>query len=150
MATYRLASITITDAVDAAFSDGDLLVVMWNDVTEAIVVELNGASFTTAGTLLGELDTNYQIIIGVSSYEGEYAIAGYSFCDSTTLNWFRMLTSYPEYPFFQQQTTANSPVCATGGGAVCDIHFTGTPTITHATNTSEGGSFTVTATSSNG
>jgi hypothetical protein len=151
MATYRLANIVITSTVDAALANGDELIIMWDDVADNFSITKNGSAFTTAGTLLGILDTNYTIIIGVSSTEGGYAIAGYSFCDSTTLNWFRMVTTYPVYPFFELQTTANSPVCATGGtGAVCDIKFSGPPTITHSTDKSTGGSITATATSSNG
>lgn len=151
MATYRLANIVITNTVDAALANGDSLIIMWDDVASNFSVTKNGSAFSTPGTTLGILDTDYSIIIGISSHEDGYAIAGYSFCDTTTLNWFRMVTTYPVYPFFERQTTANSPVCATGGtGAVCDIHFSGTPTITHATSISAGGSVTVTATSSNG
>ena len=73
MATYRLASIVITDPVDAAFAVNDNVVIMWNDTTQAITVEKNGASFTTAGSLLGDLDVNYRITIGVSSTSGGYA-----------------------------------------------------------------------------
>lgn len=150
MALFRLASIVITDPVDVAFSANDLLIVFWNSSTEAITVELNGSPFTTAGTTLGSLNTNYRIVIGVSSTEGEYAVAGYSFCDSTDLVWFRMLNAYPEYPFFEQMSTVDSPVCDTGGGVVCDIHFVGPPQIVHATNQTDGGSITAVAVSSNG
>lgn len=150
MARFRLASIAIIDPVDVSFTAGDLLVIMWNDSTEAIESELNGVSFTTAGALLGQLGTNYNIVIGISSYEGSYAIAGYSFCDSTDLNWFRMVTTYPEYPFFEKQITTDSPVCDTGGGVVCDIHFVGSPSITHAVDLTSGGSITVLAEGSNG
>lgn len=151
MATFRLAVITIVDPVDPSFLAGDEVLVMWDGSTSAIIVTKNGSPFTTPGATLGQPDTNYRIVIGVSSYEGEYAISGYSFCSGTDLHWFRMITIFPEYPFFTKQITTNSPVCAVGGGAVCDIHFIGSPTITHASNlTDPDGQIIVEATSSNG
>lgn len=151
MATYRLASLLVTSTVDASFVDGDAIVVMWNDSTSAITVTKNGSAFTTTGATLGVLDTNYEIVIGVTSTDNGYAISGYSFCNSTTLNWFRMVTDYPEYPFFERKETINSPVCDAGGGVVCDIHFTGPVTVTNTTSlTSPDGTITASATSANG
>lgn len=150
MATFRLAVITIVDPVDPSFLAGDEVLVMWDGSTSAIIVTKNGSPFTTPGATLGQPDTNYRIVIGVSSYEGGYAVSGYSFCSGADLHWFRMVTTFPEFPFFAKQITINSPVCAAGGGVVCDIHFTGVPAITHASDISTGGSVTVTAESSNG
>lgn len=150
MAQFQLAQILIVDPVDVAFAADDDLIIYWDDVAEDFALTLNGVSFSTSGSLLGEIDVNYRIIIGVSSTENDYAIAGYSFCNGAHLNWFRMPIFYPEYPFFETQVTADSPVCDTGGGVVCDIHFNGPPVITHSSDKSTGGSITVSATSSNG
>lgn len=155
MAQYQLAAIIILDPVDVAFAANDVLRIYWDDVTEEIVVTLNGASFTTEGTLLGQPPSqteagNYQVMEGVTSIENGDFISAYSFCETTTLVWFSMVSAFPQYPFFGRQTTPDSPVCDVGGGAVCDIHWVGDAQITHATNQTEGGSVLVTAESSNG
>src|SRR5690606_39346872 len=77
-------------------------------------------------------------------------VVGYSFCDGSDLVWFTILDYYPEYPFCEKKITANSPVCAVAGGAVCDIHFTGPPKIAPASTQSESVLVTVNAVSSNG
>lgn len=155
MAQYQLAQIIILDPVDVSFSANDIVRVFWDDSTEEIVVTLNGGSFTTATAILGDPPTqtsggNYQIMSGVTSTEDGDHVSGYSFCDGTSLVWFSMVSSYPQYPFFGKRITEDSPVCDTGGGAVCDIHWVGSPTITHAVSQTEGGSIQVAAESSNG
>jgi hypothetical protein len=151
MAQFLLVSVLVhTPPTSSDLVANDVIDVYWDDTTSAIVVKKNSVVWGgSVGGYFGDLGTNYHIS-GITSYEGEYAISGYSFCSSTDLKWFRMLISYPYHPFMEQRTTTNSPVCAIGGGAVCDIAFSGAPTITHATDLSTGGSFTVTATSSNG
>src|SRR5690348_16909272 len=117
MGQKLLASIRITDPFDdTVFDPNDLLFISWDDVAEAIYVTLNGSTFTT-NVLLGEEGSHYNVILGVTSSENGYSIAGYSFCDGADLNWFRMLKEYPRYPFFEKMVTANSPVCDVGGGA---------------------------------
>lgn len=151
MAQYLLVSVLVhTPPSSSDLTANDTVTVYWDDSTSALVVKKNGTVWAgSAGGYFGILNDNYYVS-GITSYEGEYAISGYSFCSGADLKWFKMLTSYASYPYMESQTTVDSPVCDTGGsGPVCDIRFTGAPTITHATDQSSG-SFTVTATSSNG
>lgn len=150
MAQYLLASIRITEPFnDSVFDAGDLLFISWDDVAEDFYITLNGSDFTT-NVILGEEGSHYSFILGITSSENGYAVAGYSFCDGADLNWFRMLKEYPRYPFFEKMVTADSPVCDVGGGAVCDIGFVGPFTVTHSTNKTEGGSIKFQVSSSNG
>jgi len=151
MAQLLLFSVMIHNPPSSSdFSAFDVIDTYWDDSTSAIVVKKNNSVFAgSPGAHFGELDTNYYLS-GATSFEGEYAVAGYSFCSGDDLKWFRMLLFYPFYPYAQLRTTADSPVCATGGGAVCDIAWVGAPVITHATNLTDGGTVTVEATSSNG
>src|SRR5690606_30003301 len=101
MAQYQLAQIIILDPVDVAFSANDILRIYWDDVAEDIVVTLNGASFTTEGTLLGEPPTqtdggNYQVMGGVTSMENGDFVSAYSYCDGTSLVWFSMVSAFPQ------------------------------------------------------
>ena len=151
MAQLHLFSVLVhTPPSSSDFIANDVVDTYWDDSTLAIVVKKNGTVFAgSAGAYFGELNTNYYLS-RATSFEGEYAVSGYSFCSSADLKWFRMAMSYPTYPYAELQTTVDSPVCDTGGGAVCDITFTGAPIITHAPDRTTGGSITVTAVSSNG
>lgn len=129
-------------------STNDVIDVYWNDVTEAIDVEKNSVSWGgSAGGQIGEIDVNYRVS-GISSYDSQYAISVYSFCDTTTLNWFRMARIFPSYPFMERVETVDSPVCGT---ATCDIHFVGPLQVTNSTDlTSNNGQVIALAESSNG
>lgn len=149
MANYLLASIRIVQPFDVNFTAGDLLFISWDDVAEDFYITLNGSDFTT-NCLLGKEGVHYSVILGITSSEGGYSIAGYSFCDGADLVWFRMVKSFPQYPFFEKMITVDSPVCDVGGGAVCDIGFVGPITVIHSVDKSTGGSVKFRVTSSNG
>lgn len=151
MAQYHLFSVLVhTPPSSSDLIANDVVDMFWDDSTSAIVVKKNNVVWTgSAGGYFGDLNTNYYLS-RATSFEGEYAVSSYSYCSGADLKWFRMVLSFAAYPYAEQQTTVNSPVCATGGGVVCDITFSGAPTITHATDLTTGGSITVTATSSNG
>lgn len=135
---------------------GSVIEMFWNDSSNEIEVEING---TPSGTPdeIGQKDLHWSVMSGVSSQSGGELVSSYSFCSGTTLNWFGLHVSYPQFPYARKRTTTNSPVCGapSGGGggqpAVCDIRFEGAPLVTHATNlTQNNGSIKVTASSSNG
>lgn len=150
MALQLLVSVLVHTTPGGDLVNNDVLNVYWDDVGESLSYTKNGGSFTPgSSTQIGDINTNYYTS-GITSYEDGYAISGYSFCDGTDLKWFRMVTSYPMSPFMELTTTTDSPVCDVGGGAVCDIHFVGSPLVVHATSQGDGGSITVSATSSNG
>lgn len=152
MAQFLLVSVLVhTPPSGSSFIANDVVNAYWDDSTSTITVTKNGSPYTyTSASQIGIIGTNYHVS-NITSYEGEYAISGYSFCNSTTLNWFRMLTDYPMPPYMGRVQTANSPVCDVGGGAVCDIHFTSARVVTPTTSlTNPNGSFTTTAESSNG
>ena len=151
MAQFQIFSVLVhTPPSSSDLIANDVVAMYWDDSTSAVVVKKNGVDWAgSAGGYFGEYNTNYYLS-GATSHEGEYAISGYSFCSSADLKWFRMVSSYASYPYVESMTTVGSPVCATGGGAVCDIAFSGPPVIVHSTDKSTGGSITVTATSSNG
>lgn len=152
MAQFLLVSVLIhTPPSGSDFSTNDVVDVYWNDSTEGIDVKLNGSTFGgSAGAYFGTINNNYYVS-GITSYQVQYAISGYSFCDSGNLKWFRMVTDFPSYPYMTERTTVDSPVCDVGGGAVCDIHFTSPRVSTSSTSlTNPNGSFTTTAASSNG
>lgn len=150
MAQFLLVSMLVhTPPSGSGLSANDVINAYWDDSTEAIAVKKNGSAFSpTQSAQVGILNTNYYVA-GITSYEGEYAISGYSFCDGNTLNWFKMPTYYPGPPYYmQRRQTADSPVCGT---AVCDIHFVGPPQLTHTTDLlSNNGQIIALATSSNG
>jgi hypothetical protein len=155
MAEFSLATLLITTPVSgSSLSNGDQLEIFWDDVVNNITVKKNGVSYT-AGDQLGALSTNYNILYGVSSYGNGSATSSYSFCDTTILQWFSMQTVYPSFPYFEQQSVYDSPVCAVSdpgdNGPVCDIQFSGPPIIRNATDlTSLNGQVIVSASSSNG
>lgn len=151
MAQFHLFSVLVhTPPSGSSFLANDVIDTYWDDTTSAIVVKKNDAVFTgSAGAYFGEQGTNYHLA-RATSYEGEYAVAGYSFCSGLDLKWFRMLTYYAAYPYAELVTTADSPVCDSGGGAVCDIRFVGAPVIAHSTDKSTGGSISFEVASSNG
>src|SRR5687768_8278909 len=152
MAQLLIVSVLVhTPPSSSDFVANDTVAVYWDDSTLSVVVKKNGIVWSgTPGGYFGDLNTNYYVS-GITSYEGDYAISGYSFCSGADLKWFKMALSYPPYPYMVLQTTVDSPVCDTGGsGAVCDIRFSGAPIITHAPDRTTGGSITVTAVSSNG
>jgi hypothetical protein len=158
MAEFVLAVLVVhTPPVGSTLVAGDTLAIKWDDVGEDIVVYKNNVLDATPYTI-GVLTDNYTFIYGISSYEGLYAISVYSFCDDNDadtdeddLNWFRMAINNPTYPYFSQQVTIDSPVCAIGGGPVCDIIFNAPAKVTHATNLSgDNGQIIVSAVSGNG
>jgi hypothetical protein len=152
MATYQLVSVLVHNPpAGSDISAYDNVSIFWDDSVSNITVTKNGVSWQgSPGGYLGDLNTNYYVS-GISSYESEYAVSAYSYCQGSDLKWFKMLLSYASYPYMQVQTTTNSPVCATGPTApVCDIRFSGPPAITHAPDRTTGGSITVTAVSANG
>lgn len=153
MAQYLLVSALVhtPPGFGSPFSANDVVDVYWDDSTEALVVKKNGVVWAGAlGAYLGDLNTNFYVS-GITSYDGDYAVAGYSFCDGANLKWFRMLTSYPSYPYMTKMTTVDSPVCDVGGGVVCDIHFTSARVVTPTTSlTNPNGGISTTAASSNG
>lgn len=57
----------------------------------------------------------------------------YQFCDSTTLNRFSILLTNPAFPYVTLQPYIGHPNCA-ASPIVCNIHFTGSPTVTPASN----------------
>lgn len=149
MANYLLASIRIIQPFDPNFDAGDLLFISWDSVAEDFYITRNGSDFTT-NCLLGKEGVHYSVILGITSSENGYSIAGYSFCDDADLVWFRMVKSFPQYPFFEKMITVDSPVCDTGGGAVCDISFVGPFVVNHSVDQSTGGSVQFQVASSNG
>ena len=141
MAQYLLASVLVhTPPSGSDFSTNGVVEIFWDDtgnpLTEGIVVELNGSPWSgSSGAYFGDLNTNYYVS-GITSYQVQYAIAGYSFCNGTTLNWFRMVTEYPAFPYMTRRQTPNSPVCDVGGGVVCDIQFSGPVVVINRTSLS--------------
>lgn len=149
MAQYLLATAQLLQNSGDCVA-GDVLGVFWDSVAETILVKKNGVE-TVVAAGLDQLNTSYRYINGVSSYDSSYAIAAYSFCDGTDLMWFRALKSFASYPYFALQTTTDSPVCDSGGGAVCNIQFRGEPIVVHSSSISGGnGSITVSAITDNG
>ncbi len=148
MAQKLLVSILVHTTPGGTFVDNDVVNVYWNTSTESIDVTLNGSAHTpTSASQIGRFNTNYYVS-GITSYEGQYAISGYSFCDGDDLVWFMMLMDFPMPPFMQKQITVDSPVCGT---AVCDLHFNGVPIVTNSTDLlSNNGQIIVSASSSNG
>ena len=149
MAQFLLVSVLVHNPPSGStLSTNDVVECYWDDSTEAIVVKKNSSVWGGAlGAYFGDLNTNYYVA-GITSYEGEYAISGYSFCDGNDLTWFRMALSFAGYPYMQKRITVDSPVCGT---AVCDIHFVGPPQLTHTTDLlSNNGQIIALATSSNG
>ena len=91
MAQFLIVSIRITDPIDAAFTAEDLLNIYWDDSTEDFALTLNGSAFSTTGTNLGSyLNNNFRIVSGISTQGLIQSIAGYSFCDGTSLVWFSL------------------------------------------------------------
>lgn len=152
MALRPLTRVQVIQPISGSgFNTDDVVSIYWDDSAEQIVMERNGSPFNpSSNTYLGEYLSNYIITWPVSSYEDGYAVSSYSFCDGANLVWFRMLLDYATPPYMAKQITANSPVCDTGGGAVCDIHWVGAPQIVHAENRTDGGSITTIAQGSNG
>src|SRR5690606_16053582 len=128
----------ITPVSGSDFSEGDVVQVVYNPSTGDISVLLNdspyaggsGSSIGAVGSFEG-VEGTFQIISGVTPYQSGYAISGYSRCDEGDLIWFRMPIVLPAFPYMEQVTTVDSPVC--GVGQACDIHFTGPLQLTHAT-----------------
>lgn len=152
MAEFTLAVIYVHNPPPGSpFAVNDALRVYWDDSDSSIKVKKNDVLYTGPSGDIGVRGENYNFVYGISSYENNYAISVYSFCNSTTLNWFRMNMVAAAYPYFERVQTANSPVCSSAGGPVCDIIFNGPPVIVHATNLAgDNGSITVSAVSSNG
>lgn len=149
MATYLLVSCLVhTPPGSSDFVANDVVNAYWDDSSSTITLTKNGSPYTySSASQIGILNTNYYVS-GITSYEGEYAVSGYSFCSGNDLKWFRMLTDYPMPPFMETQTVVDSPVCGTN---TCDIHFVGAPQITHCTDLlSANGQIIVSASSSNG
>jgi hypothetical protein len=149
MATYLLVSVNVhTPPTSSDLLQYDVIDVYWDTVSSAITVNKNGVAWGgSPGGYFGDIETNYSVS-GITSYEGEYAVSGYSFCSGADLKWFRMPLSYASFPYIEQQTTTDSPVCGT---AVCDIHFVGPPDVTHTTDLlSNNGQIVALAESSNG
>src|SRR5690606_6186026 len=150
----------ITPVSGSDFSEGDVVQVVYNPSTGAISVVLNGSPYAGgSGSSIGALvssgglgfegvEGTFQVISGISSYQGGYAVSAYSECDGADLVWFKMPVVNPSFPYMEQVTTVDSPVC--GVGQACDIHFTGPLQLTHAkTLTSNDGQVVAVAFSSN-
>jgi hypothetical protein len=162
MAEFVLVSISVhTPPAGSALDPYDVLKVTWDAVSSIIKVYRNNLRDETHYDI-GVHYYNYVISYGVSSYSNittynsGYAISAYSYCQTISLVWFRMVRGNPEYPYMEKQITANSPVCAIGsdvpgGGVVCDISFSGPVQTTNTTSLiSPNGSLTAEASSSNG
>jgi hypothetical protein len=129
MAEFVLGVLQVTNSV-GTLSNGDVLKMTWDDGTQAVKVYKNNVLDTTPYDI-GAVGSNFNFLYGISSYSGNYATSVYSFCNGTTLNWFRINTFVPSYPYFEQVTTVDSPVCST---TVCDIIFVGPLQVTHSTD----------------
>lgn len=134
----------------SSLSAGDNIIVKFDDGGFTIKVYLNNVLTTTPADI-GLLGSNFTILYGISSYNGFYGVSVYSYCNGPNLLWFTMNTQFPLFPYFNLETTVDSPVCDVGGGVVCDIIFNAPLAITHSTDlTSNNGQVVASAISSNG
>jgi hypothetical protein len=145
MAEHTIFQFTLITNRGSGYNAGSIVECKWDDVASTVNVYLasdffdTSPSLQTSGPHLGSLGTDVTYPIQT----------GYKFCSGTTLNYF--LYNVTTYPYAIQQQQFDSIGCAVIVVPVCDLVISNDPVITTATNlTSADGSFTISATSSNG
>lgn len=145
------------------YQDTYQVLVYWDDTASTLNVKTldssgNFVALETSGPDLGQLQVNQVQGVtydssSVNRLTGQinppkFFYSNYKFCDSLTLNTFQGLFNNPSFPYATQIETLNAAEC---GVNVCDLHFTGIPSIVNPSNSASiDGSFTVTANSSHG
>jgi hypothetical protein len=143
------------------FTDGDIMEIRYDTVTEEILVYVNDGLVNSGtspnlinvdegGVEFEGVDGATYIITSFASVGIDKIKAKYNFCDGTTLVNFEMQRSFPSFPFMQEFRIIDSPTCSITA-IVCDLEINNFPLIVNADNaTAANGQVTVTATSSNG
>jgi hypothetical protein len=104
------------------YSDGDMLITLYNDATDTITVELNGTPVTSGELMLGKWQS-----LGVISILN----AGVEFCQGSNLVTFGVSgVATREFPYFPKNIEVDSPTCST---FVCQILKYNDPIVTPAT-----------------
>lgn len=149
MATLHIETITfLQDNSWGTFVAGDYIDVYFDTSTYAFSNELNGSPLASSPEVLVTLEGDDDLQ-RLAERTRTLHIANY--CDSTTQLIFNNTTSGGTWvqPYVTLATVPNSTFCA-ASPVVCDIVFSGTPTITNATtSTSYDGAVTFNATTSN-
>jgi hypothetical protein len=147
MAEHDIYLFSLNTTRGSGYNAGYNVSCKWDDVAGAIKVYLSTGFFDpspvlqTSGPSLGLLG------VGPSSDVYGPIDTGYKFCTGTTLSYFGYNVGV--FPYAILQTQAGSIACS--GAYVCDLGFQNNPIIIPASNsTVNNGSFTVSATSSNG
>lgn len=141
MANFTIFQYYIHTNRGSGYDAGNIVQVQWNDVSEAIEVWKSVDIFDVSPVLKTSGPS-----LGIEGVDHTLVQTGYKFCDGTTLVYFTYNSSI--FPYGQKQEQLNSIACVIY--PVCDLVFTN-KTSTPATNTSSNdGTITVVASSSNG
>jgi hypothetical protein len=142
MAEHLTYNFKLLTTRGSGYDASDYVFCMWDDVDQVIkvyvgqLIDIGLSPVQTSGPSLGIANTDYT--------PTDY---GFKYCTGETLNYFQYNTGVFPYVFRSEQL--NSFVCQVV--TVCDIQIGDNPTITPAsTTTTNDGTITVTATSSNG
>ncbi len=147
---FSVMSVVTTDTDYAQFNAGDVLEISAPPEAVAVVrIDYPGGARTliTAGPNLGIITQNQ--ISGVSYPAGKpFALSDYSFCDYADLISFQIPYNAASFPYVTGHRSVNNIRCQEAT-LVCDVQFTGEPTITPATDAfASDGAMIITASSS--